>query len=77
MGRRGSTQHQDRSGNTQRIFRLIPVVGRVWAALELYRDVVARFGLVGPWEVTLALIQTRTAALGHFGEGWAEPDRWE
>lgn len=55
--------------------RLIPIVGRIWAALELYREVVERFHIDGPWEVSLALRQTEGGYLANFGQGWAEPGR--
>jgi hypothetical protein len=58
-----------------RVFWLVRIVGRLWAALHLYREVVARFDIVGPWECSVALVKTRGANLGNFGSGWAEyPD---
>ncbi|MCL5959399.1 MAG: hypothetical protein M1358_08800 [Chloroflexi bacterium] len=57
-----------------RAFRLIAIVGRIWATLDLYREAVERFGVHGPWEITLALSGTAGSLLGHLAEGWAEPD---
>jgi hypothetical protein len=58
-----------------RVFWLVRIVGRLWAALHLYREVVARFDIVGPWECSVALVKTRGGNLGNFGSGWAEyPD---
>lgn len=57
----------------QRAFRLIRATGNIWAALDLYREVVEHLEIEGPWEVSLALQNTRGAILGNFGEGWAEP----
>lgn len=59
--------------NDRRIFLLIPIIGRVWAALHLYREVVNRFNLKGPWELSVALRRTGGAQLGGLGEGWLEP----
>lgn len=56
-----------------RVFRLIEVVGRVWAAVTLYGDVVDRIGVHGPWQCILALRGTGGALLGHVAQGWAEP----
>jgi hypothetical protein len=58
----------------QRGFRLIYMVGHIWGALHLYREVVERFGIEGPWEVSLALQQTAGAMLGNLGHGWAPPE---
>jgi hypothetical protein len=58
-----------------RVFWLVRIVGRLWAALHLYREVVARFDIVGPWECSVALLKTHGGNLGNFGSGWAEyPD---
>jgi hypothetical protein len=58
-----------------RVFWLVRTVGRLWAALQLYREIVARFDIVGPWECSVALVNTRGGSLGNFGSGWAEyPD---
>jgi len=70
MGPEGAAERDGR-----RIFWLVRIVGRLWAALHLYRKVVARFGITGPWECSVALIKTRRGNLGNFGTGWAEyPD---
>ena len=57
----------------RRAFRLILMVGRIWAALDLYGKVVERFSVEGPWEVSLALRSTEGAVLGNVGAGWPEP----
>jgi hypothetical protein len=70
MGPEGAAERDGR-----RIFWLTRIVGRVWAALHVYRDVAQRFELSGPWECSLALLKTRGGSLGNFGEGWLEyPD---
>lgn len=57
----------------QRYFRLTTIVGRSWATLARYAEVIERFSVDGPWELTLSLRQTAGALLANFGEGWAEP----
>jgi len=59
----------------RRCFRLIRTVGLLWIALDHQVDAAERFGIEGPWEVTLALHDTEGCLLGEFGEGWAEPSR--
>lgn len=54
------------------VFRLINIVGRVAAALDLYAEVISRLGVEGPWEVSLALITTKGTLLGDVAAGWAE-----
>lgn len=68
LGNRGAYERND-----TRIFRLIPIVGWIWAAFELYRGVIAHFDVGGPWEISLALSKTARSYLGQLGEGWAEP----
>lgn len=59
-------------GGDRRAFWLLRIVGRIWAALDIYGDAVGRFGVKGPWECSVALRRTFGAALGNFGAGWAE-----
>lgn len=56
-----------------RYFRLVRTVGLVWIALDYQVHGAEHFGIDGPWEVTLALHNTRGCFLAEFGEGWAEP----
>jgi hypothetical protein len=53
--------------------RLIFIVGRIWFAFEIYRQVLEKFSVKGPWEVSLSLQSVSNGLLCHFGEGWAEP----
>lgn len=71
----GSTGYREWNG--KKVFFLIWTVGRLWAAMDLYRSVIDRFGLRGPWEASLAMRQTGGSFLGNFGEGWAEPHSHE
>jgi hypothetical protein len=61
------------SSDGRRAFRLRFMVERVWAALGVYGEVVRRYGLSGPWEVSLALRDTSGAVLGNVARGWSEP----
>jgi len=59
------------------VFRLIYMVGRLWSMLDLYYEVIERFSLKGPWEISIALRNTGDSRLGHLGSGWPEPvDSW-
>ena len=51
-------------------FFLINLVGRVWSLANRYTEVVERFKLAGPFEVTLALRRTAGAYLDNVAEGW-------
>lgn len=72
LGAEGATERE--SG---RIFCLVRIVGRIWAALHLYREVVVRFGLTGPWECAVALVKTRGGSLGNFGDRMGRVSRPE
>ena len=61
------------SSDGRRAFRLLFMVERVWATLGIYEDVVRRYGLSGPWEISLALRDTSGAVLGNVARGWNEP----
>lgn len=63
-----------KDGASNGYVRLILIVGRIWAALQLYRAVLERFVIAGPWEVSLALRKTEGSYLANFGQGWAEPN---
>ncbi len=58
-----------------RVFPLRPVVGLAWVAAALQAEVVERWGVEGPFEVTVAFRNTGRATLGAFAEGWEEPAR--
>lgn len=36
-----------------------------------------QFGIDGPWQLAVALVNTKDALLGNLGEGWAEPGSFE
>jgi hypothetical protein len=66
----GDGAHQRGEGRT---FRLVGTVERIWFALNLYREIVERFGVEGPWEVSLALRKTEGAILEKALRGGVEP----
>ena len=68
LGRDGGMERDER-----RAFFLIQIVHRCWVALARFGELVVRFNLEGPFEVTLALAKTETAVLANFAAGWAEP----
>ena len=71
LGREGAAVTSDH----KRIFRLVGIVGRLWTALDLYREAVERFNINGPWECSVALLGTSGSMLCNFATGWAEyPD---
>lgn len=55
-----------------RVFPLRAVVALVWRATALQRELIERFELKEPWEVSVAIRNARNATLGSFAEGWAE-----
>ena len=57
----------------RRYFRLSYMVGQIWSVFALYLEVIDRFSLLGPWEISCALRNTSGAVLSNFAEGWAEP----
>jgi hypothetical protein len=50
--------------------QLIKVVGRIWAALAAYHEVLQRYAVDGPWQVALALVGVGNSQLGLFANGW-------
>jgi hypothetical protein len=56
----------------KRLFRLVHIVGRLWSALHFYGHAVAHSHTDGPWECSVALLQTQGGSLTNFGAGWAQ-----
>lgn len=77
LGSLGVSEWQARSEERQeRGFMLVTIVGRLWVTLERNVEVVTRFGLAGPWELTLALTRTEGAMLGNVAAGWKDLNGW-
>lgn len=68
LGRDGAAVMADKKC----VFRLIRIVGRLWSALDLYREAVQRFEINGPWECSLAILGTSDGLLGNFATGWLQ-----
>lgn len=58
-----------------RFFRLLQTVGLVWIGAAAQAEAVGRFGLTGPWELSLVFYGTENSYLAGLGVGWAEPHR--
>ena len=57
----------------RRFFRLLHTVGLVWIGAAAQAEAVGRFGLTGPWELSLVFYGTENSSLAGFGIVWAEP----
>jgi hypothetical protein len=62
-----------------RVFVLGRIVGMAWIAAALQNEVVDRWQVQAPFELTVGVRNTRQATLGGFAEGWANPGQglWE
>lgn len=58
-----------------RVIRLRRVVALVWTAVAVQAEVVEKWEIEPPYELTVGVKNTRGAALGGFAEGWPEPGR--
>jgi hypothetical protein len=75
LGRTGSVRWRRRAEEDElHVFLLTTVVGRVWVGLSVYGEVLERLSIQGPWEISLALRDSRLAVLGNVAAGWAEPE---
>jgi hypothetical protein len=59
--------------NELRTFFRIDTVEHIWFALNLYGEIVERFAAKGPWEISLALQNTKGATLERARRGGVEP----
>ena len=59
----------------RRVFNLRAIVGRAWAAFEIYSSLARAVSIAGATELTVALRGTRDAILGDFGPDWSDPFR--
>lgn len=79
LGTHGGRTWEIKSGSPRRVIYLRRCVGWAWAAFDLQRHMVERFGVCGPYRVILGIADTTGATLGTVGAGWAEPvsaDGW-
>ncbi len=56
-------------------FRLVTIMGRMWAALEAFSQIQARYRIPGPVQVTIGFRDTEGASLSQLGVGWNQ--YWE
>jgi len=59
----------------KRLFGLVPIVGKIWAVLAAYSEVIQKYKIAGPWEITLALLRTEGTQLSGVARGWRDPLR--
>lgn len=72
MGLGADGGHRD---ERRAFFRLTRIVGRLWSAFEVFRHLVQRFDLTGPFEASVGVRRTAGAVLAGFGEAWLEPGK--
>jgi hypothetical protein len=65
----GDTVHPFRDHS---VVALRPLVGLVWHLADMQLDACTRWGIVGPFEVTVGLVGVRGARLGAVAEGWKD-----
>lgn len=58
----------------QRLFPLLPTVGRIWAALDLHRELTVQYSLAGPFLAVLGLAGTEGGRLVGFGQCWQQSE---
>ena len=68
----GASRHSYEIQDT-RILSLRHIVGLVWIAADLQADACERWKIPSPYELTIAVTNTKGAVLGGFAEGWREP----
>ncbi len=71
----GLTTAGARSDSDRRFFFLTNIVGRIWVAVARYALAVQKFSLVGPFEASLAMVDTAGSTLCNFATGWRDPLR--
>jgi len=79
LGTHGGRIWELRPGSAQRVIYLRRCIGWAWAAFDLQRQMIERYGVAGPYRVILGIAGTAGAMLGNVGAGWAEPgsaDGW-
>jgi hypothetical protein len=62
-------------GDGWKLFLLIPTVVRIWCAVFDYNELIQRFSVAGPWQLTLAIRDTQPSVLGGLGADWHQPER--
>ncbi len=73
LGTEGSRIREYPHGSRTRMVYLLKCVGQAWAAFNLQRQMVERFGIAGPFRAILGAADTAGAILVNLGAGWSEP----
>jgi hypothetical protein len=73
LGPDGGREWNHPGGLTVQVFFLHKILGWAWAAFELQRQMVERFGISGPFRAIVAVADPAGAVLSMLGAGWAEP----
>jgi hypothetical protein len=63
-------------GEEVRAFSLRSIIGLAWMTAALQAKIAGRWRIQMPFELTLALLDTRGATLGDLAEGWQNPGPW-
>jgi hypothetical protein len=61
------------AGDATRTLPLVRTVALLWICLDAQAWVLEHLEVRGPWQVSLALHDTKDALLGNVAEGWVEP----
>ena len=80
LGTQGGRMREAGPGSRLLVIFLRRCIGWAWAAFDLQRRMVERYGVAGPYRVILGIANTAGATLANVGAGWAEPgspDGWD
>lgn len=73
LGTQGGRMREVSPGSRLLVVFLQRCIGWAWAAFDLQRRLVERYGVPGPYRAILGIANTAGATLGNVGAGWAEP----
>jgi len=73
LGNQGGRVWEYPMASRIRVVPLLKCVGWAWAAFDLQRRMVERFGVTGPFRAILGVTDTAGAVLSNLGAGWPEP----
>jgi hypothetical protein len=80
LGTQGGWFREVTPGSRRLVINLRRCVGWAWAAFGLQRQMVERYGVVGPYRAILGIAGTASATLANVGTGWTGPqtaDGWD
>jgi hypothetical protein len=73
LGNQGGRVWEFPGVSPMRVIYLLKCVSWVWAAFDVQRRIVERFGIAGPFRAILGVADTAGSVLGTLGAGWPEP----